>query len=305
MALLERKIRRYEHMRWAQEPNRKTLPFAWGLEYIGGSANEPDPRGYLDQFVEHTLAHSDDWYATGPASDYSLDNGVLTFTSAIESPWPENNLSMHNFPSCPPHCPAASSGAMNRWEEQTDVCWLSAPSRNHRRKNEPRPSRPPRRSGPSPRRHLVGPNNGLTLRESSGVPIARRTLRTKSTTRLGRLGVLTSIGYQSLRRSQRTGEFRRRVPAATPRIAAMWCQQPPPHEERVESLLKTLTGVSAAAGHLSPVPRSYSAPEKSYHHGRFVPTSAEFKNAFFDRAPWWREIRLSPHRSLFDGSRAV
>ncbi|MGD0404815.1 MAG: hypothetical protein ABSB66_16655 [Candidatus Acidiferrales bacterium] len=63
MGWLEQKIRRYEHMRWAQEPNRRTLPFAWGLEHIGGDAKEPDPRGFLDQFVEHTLAHSDEWYA--------------------------------------------------------------------------------------------------------------------------------------------------------------------------------------------------------------------------------------------------
>ena len=67
MALLEQKIRRYEHMRWAQEPNRRTLPFAWGLEYIGGEANESDPRDFLEQFVEHTIAHSDEWYEAGTA----------------------------------------------------------------------------------------------------------------------------------------------------------------------------------------------------------------------------------------------
>ena len=151
MALLERKIRRYEHMRWAQEPNRKTLPFAWGLEHIGGSANEPDPRGYLDHFVEHTLAHSDEWYATGPATDYSLDDDVLTFTSAIESPWPENNLVHAQFFQARHTGPAVVVLAQwnSRWEEQTDVCrWLnklgitavkmSLPY--HDRRADPRPS---------------------------------------------------------------------------------------------------------------------------------------------------------------------
>src|SRR5271168_2716022 len=80
MAWLEQKIRRYEHMRWAQEPNRRTLPFVWGLEHIGGSAKEPEPRAFLDRFVEETLANSDAWYSTGAADDYELRDGVLTFT---------------------------------------------------------------------------------------------------------------------------------------------------------------------------------------------------------------------------------
>ena len=198
MALLERKIRRYEHMRWAQEPNRKTLPFAWGLEYIGGSANEPDPRGYLDHFVEHTLAHSDEWYSTGPATDYSLDNGVLTFTSSIESPWPENNLVHAQFFQARHTGPAVVVLAQwnSRWEEQTDVCrWLnklgitavkmSLPY--HDRRAVPRHPRAD---------HLVGPNVGLTLQANrQAVLDARRTLRWLEQQGYDRLGVLgTSIG---------------------------------------------------------------------------------------------------------------
>ncbi len=51
MRWLEQKIRRYEHMRWAQEPGRRVLPFAWGLEHIGGDAHDPDPRAFLNRFV--------------------------------------------------------------------------------------------------------------------------------------------------------------------------------------------------------------------------------------------------------------
>ena len=91
MRWLEQKIRRYEHMRWAQEPNRRVLPFAWGLEHIGGDASDPDPRAFLDRFVDETIAHSDEWFASTPADDYALDGDVLTFTSQIASPWPENN----------------------------------------------------------------------------------------------------------------------------------------------------------------------------------------------------------------------
>src|ERR1700690_290950 len=67
---LEQRIRRYEHMRWAQEPNRRMLPFSWGLEHIGGDPNDPDPTGFLNRFVEATLAASDEWFASTAADDY-------------------------------------------------------------------------------------------------------------------------------------------------------------------------------------------------------------------------------------------
>src|SRR5579863_2038338 len=198
MSLLERKIRRYEHMRWAQEPNRRTLPFAWGLEHIGGSANESDPRGFLEQFVEHTLAHSDEWYANGPATDYSLDNGVLTFTSAIESPWPENNLVHAQFFQARHTGPAVVVLAQwnSRWEEQTDVCrWLNKLGITAVKMSLPYHDR---RAVPGHPRadHLVGPNVGLTLQANrQAVLDARRTLRWLEQQGYDRLALLgTSIG---------------------------------------------------------------------------------------------------------------
>jgi pimeloyl-ACP methyl ester carboxylesterase len=198
MSLLERKIRRYEHMRWAQEPNRRTLPFAWGLEHIAGSANEPDPRAYLDHFVEKTLAHSDDWYATSPANDYSLDGDILTFTSAIESPWPENNLVHGQFFQARHTGPAVVVLAQwnSRWEEQTDVCrWLNKLGITAVKMSLPYHDR---RAVPGHPRadHLVGPNVGLTLQANrQAVLDARRTLRWLEQQGYDRLGVLgTSIG---------------------------------------------------------------------------------------------------------------
>src|SRR5271154_533310 len=83
MAWLEQKIRRYEHMRWAQEPNRRTLPFAWGLEHIGGSAKEADPRGVLDQVVDHTLAHINEGCAGHPAAHQFLARADFSTSSSI------------------------------------------------------------------------------------------------------------------------------------------------------------------------------------------------------------------------------
>ena len=89
MSWLEQKIRRYEHARWTVDDNRRVYPFEWGLEHIGGRRDEPDPRAYLHGWVNETLAHSDEWFASTPADDYVLrpaENGasggrVLTFTS--------------------------------------------------------------------------------------------------------------------------------------------------------------------------------------------------------------------------------
>src|SRR6202162_1782981 len=96
MNWLENRIRRYEHARWTTDDNRRVYPFEWGIEHIGGRADERDPRGFLNAWVDYTLAHSDEWFATTPADDYVLhpsENGVssgqvLTFTSQIVSPWP-------------------------------------------------------------------------------------------------------------------------------------------------------------------------------------------------------------------------
>ena len=198
MSWLERKIRRYEHMRWAQEPNRRTLPFTWGLEHIGGRATEADPRAFLDRFVEETLAHSDEWYASTPAEDYSLADNVLTFTSAIASPWPENNRVYGQF------FPARLSGPAvvvlaqwnARWEEQQDVCrWLNRLGITAVKMSLPYHDR---RAIPGHPRgdHLVGPNIGLTMQANrQAVLDVRRTLHWLGQRGYQNLGILgTSIG---------------------------------------------------------------------------------------------------------------
>ena len=35
-------------------------------EHIGGSADETDPRGFLNAWVDETLANSDEWFAVTP-----------------------------------------------------------------------------------------------------------------------------------------------------------------------------------------------------------------------------------------------
>ena len=198
MSWYERKVRKYEKMRWDQEPNRPVLPFVWGLEHIGGSANEPKPRDFLNRFAEETIAQSDEWFAVSPADDYSLDENVLTFSSAIESPWPANNR-VHGqlFPvkkSGPAVIVLAQWNA--RWEEQQSVCrWLNRLGITAIKMSLPYHDR---RAIPGHPRadYLVGSNIGLTLQANrQAVLDARRTVRWLEQQGYGPLGVLgTSIG---------------------------------------------------------------------------------------------------------------
>src|SRR5580692_3103691 len=199
MTWLEQKVRAYEEMRFAQEQNRRILPFVWGLEHIGGRADEPDPRGWLERFAVDTVADSDAWFATEAASDYSLDgDSVLTFTSAIESPWPENNRVHAQLFQARRSGPAVVVLAQwnSRWEEQQNVCrWLNRLGITAVKLSLPYHDR---RAIPGHPRadYLVGSNIGLTMQAGrQSVVDARRTLRWLEQQGYENLGILgTSIG---------------------------------------------------------------------------------------------------------------
>ena len=55
MNWFERRIRRYEHRRWATDDNRRVQPFDWGLEHIGGDPADPDPAGYVTMLGEQVV----------------------------------------------------------------------------------------------------------------------------------------------------------------------------------------------------------------------------------------------------------
>jgi hypothetical protein len=206
MTWFEQQIRRYEHRRWAAEPNRRSLPFAWGLEHIGGSADERDPRGFLRRFVEETVTHSDEWFACETPKDYALSaggegapwNGILEFTSSIRSPWAENNrvhsryfAARENGPAVVvlPQWNADYSAHVNvcRWLNRLGITALRLSLPYHDRRAVP---------GHVKAEHIVGPNIGLTLQANrQAVCDARCCLRWLAALGHGPLGILgTSLG---------------------------------------------------------------------------------------------------------------
>ena len=206
MSWLEQKIRRYEHARWTTDDNRRVYPFEWGLEHIGGRADEPDPRGFLNAWVEETLAHSDEWFATTPADDYVLhppQNGasggqVLTFTSQIASPWANNNLVHARFFRARATGPAVVllPNWNAKWHGQVNLCrWLTKLGISVLRLSLPYHDY---RVAPGHERadQLVGSNVGLTIQATrQAVTDTRRCLRWLGQQGYGKLGLVgTSIG---------------------------------------------------------------------------------------------------------------
>lgn len=198
MGWLEKTIRRYEHRRWTRDDNRLVRPFEWGLEHVGGPMNGADPRPWLDKWVERTVAASDEWFATEPASDYRLDGNTLTFTSAIRSPWAVNNTAVAYF------YPAKKSGpavvVLPHWNAKSNeynaICrWLNALGITALRMVMPY-HETRLVAGHERADQLVGTNIGLTLQANrQAVTDVRRCLRWLEQQGYGKLGLLgTSIG---------------------------------------------------------------------------------------------------------------
>jgi dienelactone hydrolase len=72
--------------------NRVARPFEWGTEWLAGEPlPDGDPRAALQTWGEATIARSAEFYQVEPAHDYALTGDVLTFTSAVVTPHPDNN----------------------------------------------------------------------------------------------------------------------------------------------------------------------------------------------------------------------
>ena len=206
MSWLEQRIRRYEHARWTVDSNRRVFPFEWGLEHIGGRADEPDPRGFLNVWVDETLAHSSEWLATTGAEDYVLHpplNGasggqVLTFTSQVASPWANNNVVHARLFRARASGPAVVllPNWNAKWNGQVSLCrWLNKLGISVLRLSLPYHDY---RVAPGHERadQLVGSNVGLTIQATrQAILDTRRCLLWLAQQGYRRLGLVgTSIG---------------------------------------------------------------------------------------------------------------
>src|SRR6267142_2496428 len=128
MSRYEHWIRRYEHRRWTTDDNRMVRPFEWGLEHIGGDSECADPKAFVREYAGEVIEKSAEWYGAEDVQDYRLDReNVLTFTSPVESPWPENNVVHGQFFPARKHGPAVLvlPNWNAKWHGQVALChWL-------------------------------------------------------------------------------------------------------------------------------------------------------------------------------------
>jgi len=74
--------------------DRVVRPFDWGVDWLPANGHPPgtDAHDLLAEWADRAIADSDRFYAVEPAGDYSLRGDQLTFSSAIFTPHPENNV---------------------------------------------------------------------------------------------------------------------------------------------------------------------------------------------------------------------
>ena len=88
--MLRRYIESRERRQHQRDTERKSLPFGWGLDNLGLSA-DGHPEAHMQRFVSECLDDSETFFSCPPTSAYVLDGSVLRFPSALASPYAVNN----------------------------------------------------------------------------------------------------------------------------------------------------------------------------------------------------------------------
>ena len=89
----------WEERLCSRATDRVVRPFEWGLEWTRNwpangflQGNGHDEEAWLRILNQAAVEHSEDFFAYRTPSDFSLDGNVLRFTSAVETPYAENNI---------------------------------------------------------------------------------------------------------------------------------------------------------------------------------------------------------------------
>jgi hypothetical protein len=120
--VIARAFHSWERRLASASTNRVARPFDWGLDWLADQpvgAGEPGP--VLQDWGEATVAASEAFYAVEPASDYALNGDTLTFTSALVTPHPENNIvRARYFPDASPRGRKRAVLVLPQWNSDSD-----------------------------------------------------------------------------------------------------------------------------------------------------------------------------------------
>src|SRR5215469_16506614 len=94
-----RRMTEWENRLAFRTNNRVVRPFEWGLDWVHRwplaqrmPRNGHDPEAYLRVLNREAISNSDEFFAYTRPRDFRLDSAMLRFTSAVETPYAENNL---------------------------------------------------------------------------------------------------------------------------------------------------------------------------------------------------------------------
>jgi len=81
--------------------DRLVRPFAWGSEFLGLNTNGPDmaesPGEAIRKYAAEAFKNSDKFFHLPEIADFNLQEDLLTWTSAVETPTKENNIARARF----------------------------------------------------------------------------------------------------------------------------------------------------------------------------------------------------------------
>jgi hypothetical protein len=97
ITLLERLMHSRERWYAQLDKNRIVRPFEWGLSFITDHPNGDDPRLLFHDYVRSVMPRSEHFYGLPAIDDYRFDGELLTWTSAVSTPSPDNNLARARF----------------------------------------------------------------------------------------------------------------------------------------------------------------------------------------------------------------
>jgi dienelactone hydrolase len=120
--VIARFFHRWERRLAAVSTDRVARPFEWGVDWLADQhLPAGDPRAVLQEWGEATVAHGDRFYAITPADDAVLTGDLLTFTSALETPHPENNtVRARFFPDPSPRGRTRAVVVMAQWNSDPE-----------------------------------------------------------------------------------------------------------------------------------------------------------------------------------------
>lgn len=106
--MYQRWIHGREHWFSQRDTNRIVRPFEWGASFVSDHVNGSDPRKFFREHTQKVMQRSEDFYSLTNVSDYSLEGDVLTWTSSVRTPSPENNIARARF------FPASENGRVRK-----------------------------------------------------------------------------------------------------------------------------------------------------------------------------------------------